>query len=655
MANAPQQQSSHQSFTSPVNGPIFLVYYAPGVLMCGIIGDLSRSSTQLSMAEAIRLQRHRGPNAQLEVTLSHPPWSLHLAHQRLSIIDLTDAANQPFQDQDYSLIYNGEIYNYLEIREELEAEGVSFQTSSDTEVVFQCLKVRGIEASLKLFNGMWAFAFYDKKNQSITLSRDRFGIKPLYYFTNKDRLVFASELKALLKLTGQKHSLNPQVIGAYVEQHLLEADPKQTFFSDIYKLQPGHYATVHLQSNELKLDATPYYHLNAIQKNQFKSEEQAVHQLREHLDKAIQLRLRSDVPVGILLSGGLDSSTLSALSFDQLKAKTKLLSYVSDNPEVDESIFIDQVASHLDLKVEKIKFELQPQEFMSLLEEVTFQNDQPVHSFAAVAHYLLMKEAKKLDVTVILSGQGADETLCGYRKYAIFFIKHLLQQGRWLKALLTLLQALWHGEIIRGFSFKDAKRYLPQFLLGKTKSLLSDRLQKKFKASSLGLQANETLTERQIRDICFFSVPSLLHYEDRMSMAHSREIRVPFLDHELVEFLLSLPDSLKYRGGWTKYLLRKAMRTKLPQKIVWRKDKKGFTNPQRDWLRKDLRKDLERVYFSSEAPIYKLDLIDQKALLDCYQAFCEPQNTAISEREIFAPFALNLWLEIYGEHIDTEP
>jgi asparagine synthase (glutamine-hydrolysing) len=622
--------------------------------MCGILGSLTKINNHDHVQAAAAQQFHRGPDSQNIIDYDGIHWSLSLAHQRLSIIDLSDAANQPFADNLYSLVYNGEVYNFSELRLELEKKGIEFKTQSDTEVVFESLKYWGVDEAVKKFNGFWAFAFFDIQGNKLHLSRDRFGIKPLYYYINEKCFYFSSEIKTLLKLTSSKHRLNKKIIASYIEQNLLESYPDETFYLDIFKIPPGHNALIDLSKNNLSIKLFKYYSLEVRSEFTELSISDAQSLLLEKLERAIHLRLRSDVPIGILLSGGLDSSSIASISEKVLKEKTKLLSYVSDDKTVDESYFIDLMSASLNHEVLKVKLDIKAEQAIDLIKKVTHFNDQPIHSFSAMAHYLLMEKAKQHNITVILSGQGADETLCGYRKFTLFYLKSLINQKHYLKALIFLIKNLIHGEMVKSFSLKDARRYLPHFFTKKSKSLLSPSLKKHYQAQSLGILKTESLKERQIRDVNLFSVPSLLHYEDRMSMAHAREIRVPFLDHNIVEFFISLPNHLKLKGGWTKYILRKSLKAYLPKEITWRRDKKGFTNPQAQWLRNDLKSDLIACFINNDSPIYKLDLINKENLLEKYKNFCENPHTKISERDIFTPFALNLWLEINFKHIDTE-
>jgi asparagine synthase (glutamine-hydrolysing) len=616
--------------------------------MCGIAGQVSTVVDENLLEKVNKIQSHRGPNSQQFRVYNTGNWKTALCHQRLSIIDLAEHANQPFIEGNITLVYNGEVYNYIEIRDELEQLGHHFNTNSDTEVVLKSIKEFGLEKATSKFNGMWALAYLDQAKNELLLSRDRFGIKPLYYYKNNNNFIFESEIKSILLLSQTKFTINKQVVGEYIDQSILEGNQTETFFNEVLKLSPGHNIKIDLSRDFINVELEQYYNLKVKDLSQ-KTDSELIKQVREQLSDAVKLRLRSDVPVGVLLSGGLDSSSIASITANVNGDQTKLLSYVSNSPELDESKFIGIMANFLKKEVTKVQIEMNPSKVLSILEDITFLNDQPLHSFSALAHYLLMEKARQNGLTVILSGQGADETLCGYRKYTLFYAKLLLSKGKLFKLASLLFGFVSNGTILNEFSLKDAQRYLPGFLKKKKKSILSKNLIKFFKPQNIGLPNGRSIQWRQIRDIKYFSVPSLLHYEDRMSMANSREVRVPFLDHNVVELFLSLPMRLKLSKGWTKFALREAMGESLPDSIRWRKDKKGFTSPQKEWLQNQMRDEITKIFKSKSSLIYKFDLIDQVTLQEKYQEFCS--TSRISEREIFAPLALELWLRVNAQSL----
>jgi len=331
--------------------------------------------------------------------------------------------------------------------------------------------------------------------------------------------------------------------------------------------------------------------------------------------------------------------------------RPNLLSAVSNDPRFDESTFIDLMARHIDSQVSKVTLDFEPARALELLDQVCWHNDEPVTSFSNVAHYLLMQKARELGITVVLSGQGADELLCGYRKYLGFYLQHLAREGRWLEAARVYAGFRARGTILSQFSMKDASRYLPSFLRGKSADIRGPALQG-FRPVAMGMQGCRDVTERQYKDLGQLSVPALLHTEDRMSMAFAREIRVPFMDYRMIRLLAPLPTSLKLRAGWTKHVFRRALEPLLPPGIVWRKDKQGFINPESEWLRGELRPAITAM-FRGDSAAYDLGLIDRDQLLRKYEAYCAESHGRgrIFHREIFAALALQIWARRYGDSI----
>lgn len=619
--------------------------------MCGIAGIVSHQANYLYplLENAQRIQAHRGPDGQQIGLHQVGSWQVGLAHQRLAILDLSESGAQPMvaEGNQGVLIYNGEIYNYKEIRDELTAQGHRFYGDSDTEVMLCALHHWGIDEALPRFNGMWAFAWLDLVQQQLYLSRDRFGVKPLYYTFDKGQLLFASEIKTLRELSSSSFSLNHAAVGAYIHQTLLGAS-EDTFFHEVHKIPPRHYLRFDLASDrDLQPTQKSYWQFPSLNESEEEHNEQELAtQIRELFTDSVRLRLRSDVPVGVLLSGGVDSSAIAAVMNQQISEQDNLfmLSAVSRDPRFDESLFIDRMSHYLQRPVQKVVLDFHAAEAFDYLHHVTWHHDEPIGSFSTVAHYLLMEQAKHLGITVILSGQGADELLCGYRKYLGFYLQELWRKRRYQEAHRILYEFWKQGTILRQLNYSEAKRYLPAFLRAKEQDISGEAL-RSYQPLDVGLPNGMSLLERQQLDITRFSVPALTHYEDRMSMAFSREVRLPFLDYRLVEKLLPLAPSHKLRYGWTKYIFRKAMQPMLPPQIVWRKDKQGFVNPQSEWLKTELRQEVLR-YFEQDSLMFQHRLIDREQLLKKYEQYCaQPAGKGtIWFKDIFAPLALEIWL-----------
>jgi asparagine synthase (glutamine-hydrolysing) len=616
--------------------------------MCGIAGVISTerdSAGAVATKRMLDAQRHRGPDGEGFWSRRVGDFDVTLGHLRLAIIDLTDAGHQPMflPDGSQGLIFNGEIYNYKELRSELESLGLAFRSKSDTEVVLWALCTWGEEA-FKKFNGMWAIAWINLRKRILLLSRDRFGVKPLYLCRRNGTLFFASEIKAILAGTRHRCGVNAQTVGRFLQQSLLDAQ-SDTFFSGIEALPAGH-------SLKLRLDGTTwqegvlerYWTLQGA--DIFVNKEQTIEAVRATFFDAVRLRLRSDVPVGILLSGGMDSSSIAAAMRYSLGRDANLhaISAVSGRPEYDEGPFIEAASRHLACPVHYVHLKYNPAKWFELLEAVIYANDEPVGSFSPVAHYLLMEEARRLGITVILSGQGGDENLCGYFKFLGFYLQQLSKDGHWLSALKVLLGFLRNGTVFSQFKISEAKRYLPQFARPAEIDIRGPRLQDHDFTVMTGL-GDGSLAERQRIDLNRLSVPALVHYEDRTSMSWSREIRLPFLDYRLVQLLLSLGPDWKLRDGWTKWVFRKAMESYLPESIIWRKDKRGFTIPQAEWLKYELREKVENL-IGGEMISADLGLIDRQALQRRYQAYRKqpPNRGSISFKDVFNPIALEMWL-----------
>lgn len=632
--------------------------------MCGVFGLLQPAALPVDYAAldaAHRVQAHRGPDGHGLRVYTAGRCSVALGHQRLSIIDLTDAGSQPMEYRDGagSLSYNGELYNYLELREELAAAGEDFHSRSDSEVLLAALHAWGPAQALKRFNWMGAIAWFDRAGARIVLATDAGAEKPLYYTIDGQRLLFASEVKTLLTLSARRFRLNRDTIGQYIFQGLNDASA-ETYFEGIYRVPGGTY--VELDLNAVRPDPLPKPYVPPAYAGEAERLVLAdfVDQLRVILTDAVRLRLRSDVPVGVLLSGGIDSSSIAALA-QQLMGRDcapQLLSAVSDDPRFDESRHIESMERHLGRQASKVTLRMSADRLMDELAEVIWYNDAPVGGLSAVAHFKLMQRARELGLTVVLSGQGADEILLGYRKFLGFHVQSLLRAGHPLRAAGVLGGFLLNGTLAGEFDFSDAKRYVPflrrvsAWRTGEAEASIEGAWLSGWRALDVGLGPG-TLSDRQFADLRHFSVPSLCHYEDRMSMAHAREIRLPFLDSRLVDLLLRAPPDYKLRHGWTKFALRAAMSPLLPASIAWRKDKKGFANPEGEWLKNELQPAV-REAFSTDSGIARRGIIDSKALTRKYDAYREQRvrGGAIWYREIFAPLALELWLRRYSEWIE---
>lgn len=625
--------------------------------MCGIAAILESSSDQAGVRKKLeriaQLQRHRGPDFQdILVESVACQGTLGLGHQRLSILDLTPDGNQPMVSAcgRYVLIFNGEIYNYKELQIELQSFGPLLSPSTgDTAVVLTALARWGTSA-FNRFNGMWALVFYDRQKQELLISRDRFGVKPLYWYHPSETWIMASEVKAILETAGRRFRLNRSTLQRFFIQGVPNSQ-EETFFEDIHEFPPASFLVIPLKR---PFEGKPYFQRYWYHPFESKEGRIPVSQTAEAIQAlfldSVRIRLRSDVPVGVLLSGGIDSSSILAAakkcaSLDSITA----LSIVSSHSETNEEYYVDEVSRFLDCQVRKIKIDLNPLEMLDQLPEVCWLNDQPIGGLTAVAHKQLMSAAHQLGITVLLSGQGADEQLAGYNKYFYFYLMKCLRNLSWGEGLSMILGCLKNGTIFPEFSFREAKRYIPGLQIERG-SYLNDHY---FYGQTLApLKFTNSYAEREWLDLTQFSIPWLLHYEDRMSMAMSKEIRVPFLDYRLVEAFARLPVHQKLRKGWTKYILRQAMKGLLPETITWRKDKKGFTMPEAKWIRHEFRGEFQHL-FDHPMAACELGAIDQKKLQKSYARFVKG-DIAINYKEIFSAYCFEIWLQRFHSYIDFE-
>jgi asparagine synthase (glutamine-hydrolysing) len=556
--------------------------------LCGIVQLRRPPETETVAAMAAALD-HRGPDGDG----SFSEEGVALGFRRLAIIDLSEAGMQPFASEDgaLQLLHNGEVYNYRELRRELEAQGHHFRSATDTEVILRAYEQWG-DRCVERFNGMWALALWDARRQRVFCSRDRFGVKPFYYRWDGERFAFASELKAF-RATGPLEAHLPAVRD-YLEQGYVD-HTDETFFAGIKKLPPAHSLVV--DDNGLRLQR--YWQLDA----QVEPARDATEEVRELFLDAVRLRLRSDVPVGTCLSGGIDSTAIVCAVDHLLRTEAENARPVGDRQRTftayfaergfDERPYAEAVVDQTRSQPHWITFDAR--EVVDVLPSIVRAQDEPFGSTSIVAQWFVMRAAKQAGLTVMLDGQGADETLAGYHGYFGPFFADLLRGGR-LRELGAELRAYRtvHGAGVGTTAVALARPFLPERLRwaarGRVKggaALVHPDLPHHalegangFGGGYLRRQMHLILTRR--------GLPELLRYEDRNSMAHSLEARVPFLDVRLVELLFSLGASDLIERGRTKAVLRRALGDLLPPLVRDRVDKLGFVTPEATWLRNGL-------------------------------------------------------------------
>lgn len=610
--------------------------------MCGIFCAINLNASFDSkdykkFVELTDLVSYRGPDSAGYLGLNvkskeknSNSFNIFLGHRRLSIIDLSEDGNQPMVIDEIALIFNGEIFNYIELRDELKKQGESFSTNTDSEVLIKIYKVYGENGFSKL-NGMWAFILVDLKLNKVVASRDRFSIKPLFYLRNKNDLFFSSEIKQLLPLLPVKN-INYETIQVFLQQGLLDIND-QTFFENIYKVKPKHNFIVDLKSKKIEERKYWDYEISDL----LNKEDELIEQFSNLLYDSINIRLRSDVEVGTLLSGGLDSSTISLITKEITKNSLRSFSVVSDDKKFSEEEFIDELIKSSGIKNEK--YFVNTDSLKSDLDKVIYHQDEPFNNFIILAHYNLLKQIKENSkITVILNGQGGDEVLMGYLRFYFFYWKSLAKEKHFVKLFQELAASVFNRTAIFQFNLGGAKRYIPQ-ILKKDKKYLKTR------SDLVDVWNFTNLREAQINDIDKYSVPILTRYEDRNSMAHSQEIRLPFLDHRLVNFLISISVNHKMKNGWSKYILRKSQ-PNLPSKIRWRRDKKGFVLPEKKWLQVDFREEILNYHKSGSSKLSQFGLIDDKAFLEYYNLFLSGSRK-IHTTDISRIFITEKWLRTH--------
>lgn len=622
--------------------------------MCGLAGIItprSASDAEQAVHTMLDAEVHRGPDSAGAWSGSLAGHGVAIGLRRLRILDLSTTADQPMVSPDgrHALVFNGEIYNYVELRRELETEGVRFRTHGDTEVLLHALIRWGAEAFNRL-NGMWAVVLVDSQTGRILISRDRFGVKPFYTYTDGKTLWVASEIKCILAACPDKFAVNPTVVNAFLRQGLLDTG-QDTFFTGIRELPAGHFAEG-APSDFVSQRVVPKRFWRLPETSDPGDTPALIERVRDTFIDAVRIRLRSDVPVGVLLSGGCDSSAIAAAvhHLHPERHDIKLISAVGESGP-DEQPFIDMMGRHLGRHVDKVVLNYSPDDTFQLMADTAWYNDEPIGGFSSIAHYLLMKRAKELKVTVLLSGQGADESLCGYRKYLGFFVQQLVREGRVAQAASVLAGFAGNKTVLSQLSFDKAKYYLPSWLRSAEVDISGPAL-KDIARIPVGLQGG-SVVKRQALDLESLSVPALVHYEDRMSMSSSREIRLPFLDYRFVSLLLPLPPEYKLRDGWTKWVFRKAVEPMLPDGIVWRRDKQGFTVPQITWFRKELRPHMLRL-LSEDWLSEDLGLVNRAAIRRSYDRYLAggTKSSGLGIDDFFSCVSLELWMRRYSSHLN---
>jgi asparagine synthase (glutamine-hydrolysing) len=618
--------------------------------MCGIVGWKSKNKINrnqiVKMADSIA---HRGPDGEGYYYNNND--TLALAHKRLSIID-PEHGQQPMRSADgkVTVTFNGAIYNFLELRRELISLGYPIHSYSDTEVLLYSY-LQWDTKCLDRFNGMFAFVIHDSRKNILFGARDRLGEKPLYYFHDKENFIFASEIKAILSSDKVKPSLNNESLHEYLTFQYYLGD--NTLLDNIVKLKPGH--SFVLDEKTMQLYVSEYWDISYDKNHQEQSEEYYVDKLRHLIDDSIALRLRADVPLGSHLSGGIDSSavaSLNALRLGDIRLET-FTGKFAEGLDYDETRFALEVAKNINCNYNEII--IKDSDFLDSIEDIIYYMDEPQAGPGVFSQYQVAKHASK-KVKVVLGGQGGDEVFLGYTRYLIAYYEKMLKRnisesGEYYQNILNAMtpnlfqmngyQPMMQDFFSKGLFEDDAKRYFrltDRFSSNESifsKEFLNTDYNSFEKFNKIFSKHDTSIANKMsYYDLKTF-LPSLLHVEDRTSMAHGLESRVPLIDHRIIEFAANIPAHIKFKDGITKYLPKKIFKNTIPDSILDRKDKKGFPTPTNLWFKTTLNdwvKDLLSDKRTLERGLYEKD--DLLKLVDGSSQF---------NRSLWGVINLELW------------
>jgi len=594
--------------------------------MCGIAGIVNFNNKPISLNTLVKMTeivKHRGPD-DCGIVLFDPTigngktgviefkklgrgensrlnYSVGFGHTRLSILDLSELGHQPMSNTDGSLwiVHNGEIYNYLELRAELISKGYKFSSNTDTEVILNAYKEWGQDC-LNKFNGMWAFAIWDRRKSSLFCARDRFGVKPFYYYLDENVFLFVSEIKQILEYKEYRRKPNEKMIYDYLVIGL-ENHTSETFFNDISQLRGGEFALLNVGNRTF--EKKRFYDLSMVCVTN-KKEQDGYELFNKLFIDSVSLRLRSDVPVGSCLSGGLDSSAVVSVGSALLQKRGdktfNTFTACWENEEIDERKYAEAVIASAGANGNFVY--PSSEELVQDLSRLVWHQEEPFGSLSIFAQWSVMKAARDRGITVLLDGQGGDEVFLGYERYYAWFLLELIKKGKLIRFIHELIKSgenskLTQKEVILFYVYFNFNWVRALRLCRKTKPFMSADFMKSYNLSErLDIfRRIKTVTDLQIHEIQEIQLAHLLRYADRNSMAFSIETRLPFLDYRLVEFALSMQSEYKIRDGWTKNLIREGLKRIIPEDIRKRKNKIGFEAPQAVLMQAILPKLIARI------------------------------------------------------------
>lgn len=637
--------------------------------MCGIAGIILKQRSALDIQEKIAAMTnaisHRGPDGEGFLLASeqtaipcfdqlqenykrkdlnyipttglknaNPNAFLAFGHRRLSIIDVSETGHQPMCNKQGNnwIIFNGEIYNYIEIREELKKLDHIFVSESDTEVILQAYKQWGT-ACVERFNGMWAFCIYDTEKQVCFASRDRLGVKPFYYINTKDLFCFASEQKAFIKAGLIKAEINSTALHNYLINGLLETTTNN-FFESINELMPGNNLVYDVKKHDVKI--SNYYHLkdHITLKNDQLTESELIEKVSYAFENSVKLRLRSDVEVGTCLSGGIDSSALAVSISEITQQPLHCFTSVFRNNPINEEHFADTVAKKI--KAKHFKVEPTLEGFLKEADDLIYSQDVPIWDTSTYAQYKVMELARQNKIKVVLDGQGADELFGGYHHHFLAKWNNLFSTGNFISAMNEISASKKTIAFPLQFYLKEKAKQKNYFNKKHFNLFFKNDFLNSSEIKNPSVYFN-SVNEQLVDDIYNTRLKSFLKCEDRCGMWHSVESRTPFADDiELMNLLFSFNGNKKIKDGVSKYLLREAVKDKLPNEIYKRYDKKGFETPMNLWMKKI------RPQILSEIKVSNFDFVNYSDL--------EKSNSesAFHNKLLFKLFVLSRWKKLFN-------
>lgn len=626
--------------------------------MCGIVGILKDINTCIPagvLASMTTEISHRGPDDEGMLFFNYSngswqhdsseqaAWNIALGSRRLSILDLSPAGCMPMVYQDrYWITYNGEVYNFVEVRTELERQGHTFRSTSDTEVILASYAQWGTDC-FQRFRGMWGLILFDMTRNMVVICRDRMGIKPLYTWQRQGMIAIASEIKQFIHMPGFIPRMNYPVASEYLCTGY--EDQHNTFFQDVYPVPEGCYITISLDTLAISRPQS-YWHPERVQVCVTDTQE-AGRLFAAKLCESVRIHLRSDVPVGCALSGGMDSSAIAMLvnviNAGQASSLQTFTSTFPGDPR-DERDYVDAVVTSTQATPHFVTPDAS--RFLEEMDHFLRIHDEPIGGLSIYAGYCIARLTHQAGVPVTLNGQGCDEILSGYWQFYFLYLRQLAQHGR----LLSLLQHFW-GATMKGGN-PSLLSQVPVMLRryrARSNPARFVRLHRKLDEQTIPyLQKMMALKEGELRvkEIRSFSLPRLLKWDDRNSMAFSVEGRYPFLDHELIELCLSFAPSTLYYRGWTKWPLRSGLKDTLPARIYARRSKLGFEVPQDKWLCGPMRPVFEK-WLRQDCPLWELaERADVERLAS--QTWQLQGKREEPGQALFRLFVFDRWMEIFG-------